>query len=188
MTLGVALFVLGFSAVFVVTGYLLGEAGFLLIRWRDPLTRVSGVFVILLGLAFVGQIGVLQRTLKPRWMPAPGLVGAPLLGGVFAVGWTPCLGPTLAAINTLALQSGRAGQGAILATVYSVGLGLPFVVLAFGFGWATSAVRFLRQRVRATNLIGGGVLVTIGILMVSGVWLALTSELQARWASFVPAL
>jgi cytochrome c-type biogenesis protein len=188
LSLGAALFVLGFSVVFVLAGVVFGTAGFFLVQWRDVLTRVSGVIVLLLGLVFIGGIGPLQRTVKPAWQPRTGLIGAPLLGAVFAIGWTPCVGPTLAAIDSLALQGGSAGIGALLAFVYSLGLGLPFILLAAGLGWATDTVAFLKRHVRALNLIGGGLLVVIGVLMVSGIWLALLSQLQSWWGGYVQAL
>jgi cytochrome c-type biogenesis protein len=165
-----------------------GSAGFFLVQWRDALTRISGGIVLLLGVVFIGGLGPLQRTLKPAWQPRTGLVGAPLLGAVFAVGWTPCLGPTLVAIQSLALQGGSAGLGALLAFVYSIGLGLPFVAIAVGLGWATRTVAFLKRHVRAINLLGGGLLVVVGLLMVSGLWLQAMSALQAWWGGYEQAL
>ncbi len=188
LALGAALFVLGFSIVFVLAGTVIGSAGFFLVQWRDLLTRLSGVVVILLGLVFVGGLGPMQRTVKPGWQPRTGLIGAPLLGAVFAVGWTPCIGPTLAAIYSLALQGGSAGLGALLAFVYSIGLGLPFVAIAVGLGWATRSTAFLRRHIRAVNLAGGALLIVIGVLMVSGVWLSALSGLQAWWSGYEQAL
>jgi cytochrome c-type biogenesis protein len=188
LALGAALFVLGFSVVFVLAGTVIGSAGFFLVQWRDLLTRISGVVVLLLGVVFIGGLGPLQRTLKPSWQPRTGLVGAPLLGAVFAIGWTPCLGPTLTAIYSLALQGGSAGLGALLAFVYSIGLGLPFVAVAVGLGWATGSVAFLKRHIRVVNLAGGALLVVIGVLMVSGVWLSALSGLQAWWGGYEQAL
>lgn len=188
LALGAVLFVLGFSVVFVLAGTVIGSAGFFLVQWRDPLTRISGIVVLLLGIVFIGGLGPLQRTIKPSWQPRTGLVGAPLLGAVFAVGWTPCLGPTLTAIYSLALQGGSAGLGALLAFVYSIGLGLPFVAIAVGLGWATRSTAFLKRHIRAVNLAGGGLLVVIGLLMVSGLWLGALSGLQAWWGGYEQAL
>jgi cytochrome c-type biogenesis protein len=188
LALAAALFVLGFSVVFVATGFVFGSAGFFLVHWRDLLTRISGAIVLLLGLVFIGGLGPLQRTVKPAWQPRTGLVGAPLLGAVFAIGWTPCLGPTLIAIQSLALQGGSAGLGALLAFVYSIGLGLPFVALAVGLGWATRTVAFLKRHVRAINLAGGALLVVIGLLMISGVWLSAVGALQAWWGGYEQAI
>lgn len=178
LVLGAALFVLGFSVVFVVGGFVFGTVGLFLHAWSDALTRGLGVLVILMGVVFVGGLGPLQRLAKTGWQPRTGLVGAPLLGVVFAIGWSPCIGPTLAAIESLAITGGSAWQGALLAVCYSVGLGVPFLLIALGLGWATRGTAFLRRHVRAVNLAGGGLLVVVGVLMVSGAWIALTGQLQ----------
>jgi cytochrome c-type biogenesis protein len=188
LLLGVALFILGFAVVFVVGGFLFGAVGFWLIQWRDLLTRIAGVVVILLGLVFVGQFTFLQRTFKPQWRPATGLAGAPILGVVFAIGWSPCTGPTLAAISGLSLSSGSAWQGALLALFYALGLGIPFLLLALGLGWASGASSFLRRHMRAVNIIGGLLLITIGILMVSGIWNDWIIQLQGVLPDFRPAI
>ncbi|TAM68176.1 MAG: cytochrome c biogenesis protein CcdA [Microbacteriaceae bacterium] len=188
LVLGVALFVLGFAAVFVIAGFLLGAVGFWLIEWRDLLTRIAGVVVILLGLVFVGQFTFLQRTFKPSWRPTMGLAGAPVLGIVFAIGWSPCTGPTLAAISGLSLSGGSPWQGALLALFYALGLGVPFLLIALGFGWASGGIAFLRRHTRAVNLIGGGLLIAIGLLMVSGVWNYWIIQLQGVLPYFRPAI
>lgn len=188
VVLGAALFVLGFSLIFVLTSAVSATAGFFLIQWQDLITRIAGGVVILLGIVFVGGLGPLQQRLAPEWRPRVGLAGAPLLGAVFAVGWTPCVGPMLLTINSLAFSAGSLGSATILAICYSLGLGVPFVLLALGFGWATGAVGVLRRHIRAINLIGGGLLVVIGVLMVTGVWGVLISTLQATLKSYVPAI
>jgi cytochrome c-type biogenesis protein len=170
LVLGVALFVLGFAAVFVLTGFVFGALGFWMIQWRDLITRIAGVILIGLGLVFVGQFTFLQRTFKPQWRPFTGLAGAPLLGVIFAIGWSPCTGPTLAAITTMSYSGGSAWQGAVLALFYALGLGVPFVLIALGLGWASGAVAFLRRHIRLINVVGGALLIAIGILMVSGLW------------------
>lgn len=170
LVLGVALFVLGFAAVFVLTGFVFGALGFWIIQWRDLITRIAGLVLIVLGLVFVGQFTFLQRTFKPRWRPITGLAGAPLLGVIFAVGWSPCTGPTLTAILSMSYSSGSAWQGAVLALFYALGLGVPFVLIALGLGWASGAVTFLRRHIRVINIVGGALLIVIGILMVTGVW------------------
>jgi cytochrome c-type biogenesis protein len=185
VVLGAALFVLGFSLVFVLTFVVFGAAGYFLIRWQDLITRLAGVLVVVLGVVFIGGLGPLQRRLAPEWRPRAGLIGAPLLGAVFAVGWTPCLGPMLATIQTLALSTGSVGTAAALAVCYSLGLGLPFVLLAIGFGWATGAVAVLRRHIRAINLTGGALLVVVGVLMVSGVWSVAITALQSSLVGYV---
>ena len=185
---GVGLFVMGFATVFVIFGVAFGAAGFWLIQWRDPLTRVAGVVVIVLGLVFIGRIGLLQRTLRLEWRPAAGLIGAPLLGAVFALGWTPCIGPTLAAILGLSLDGASPWRGAALGLAYSLGLGIPFVLIAVGFGWATKAVGFLRRHLRAVNIGGGVLLVSIGVLMVSGLWAGWMLQLGSVIGGYVPAI
>ena len=188
IVLGAALFVLGFSLVFVLTSVAFGAAGTFLVRYQDLITRIAGVVVVLLGIVFIGGLGPLQQRFAPEWRPRAGLIGAPVLGAVFAVGWTPCLGPMLATIQGLALSSGSLGTAIALAVCYSLGLGLPFVLIAIGFGWATGAVNALRRHVRAINLAGGALLVVIGVLMITGFWGAAIGALQSSVASYVPAL
>ncbi|MEO8908240.1 MAG: cytochrome c biogenesis protein CcdA [Microbacteriaceae bacterium] len=188
LVLGVALFVLGFAVVFVIGGFLLGAVGFWLIQWRDLLTRIAGIVVILLGLVFVGQFTFLQRTFKPSWRPTMGLAGAPILGIVFAIGWSPCTGPTLVAISGLSLSGGSPWQGALLALFYALGLGVPFLLIALGFGWASGGIAFLRRHIRAVNIIGGVLLIAIGLLMVSGVWNYWIIQLQGVLPDFRPAI
>ncbi len=185
---GVGLFVLGFTVVFVVFGVLFGTAGLLLRPWLDLITRIAGVVVIAMGLVFIGLFGFAQRTVKPRVKVATGLVGAPLLGVVFALGWTPCLGPTLVAVNAIVLDQGDPWRGGLLAAVYAIGLGVPFLLLALGLGWATTGVAWIRRHIRAVNIAGGALLVAIGVLMVSGLWQAMMSGLTAVIDGFVPAL
>lgn len=188
LLLGVALFILGFTLVFVLTGVVFGFAGFWLNQYRDLITRIAGVIVILMGLIFVGQFGFLQRNVKATWRPRMGLAGAPILGAVFAVGWTPCTGPTLTAINSLSLTSGSPWQGGLLALFYALGLGIPFLLIALGLNWMTGAVAFLKRHIRAVNLVGGIFLIVIGVLMVSGVWNAWLLDLQGVIGNYVPAI
>lgn len=173
VVLGVLLFVLGFSLVFVLYGAAAGSVGYWMQRYSDLITRVLGVVVIAMGLVFIGQFSFLQRTLRPSIRPATGLVGAPLLGIVFGIGWTPCLGPTLSSILALGLGAGSPWRGALLALMYCLGLGIPFLLVAFGFSWVTSTLAFVKRHIRAINIAGGVALVLIGVLMVTGIWNAL---------------
>lgn len=179
LVLGVLLFILGFTLVFTATNAAFGAIGTWLYIYDDLVVRIAGVLVIALGLVFIGQFTFLQRTVKPNWMPRTGLAGAPLLGIVFGLGWTPCLGPTLVTISALSLDSGSAVQGVILGIAYSLGLGIPFLAIAIGFGWAATSVAWVKRHIRVINIVGGVVLVLIGVLMVSGLWSLLMSELGA---------
>lgn len=188
LVLGVLLFVLGFTVVFVAFGVIFGVAGLVLNQWLDLIIRIAGVIIIVMGLVFIGGFGRLQRTVKPQWRVATGLGGAPLLGIVFGLGWTPCVGPTLIAVSALSLDSGSPWRAAVLAIAYCVGLGVPFLLVALGFGWAASTIDWVRRNIRTVNLIGGLILVALGVLMVSGLWRAWMSALGAVIAGFVPAL
>ncbi len=176
---GVLLFIAGFTAVFVLIFILGGTLGRLFIEYQDPITRVLGLVVIALGLVFVGVFGFAQRTFRPQTRQNMGLVGAPLLGIAMGVGWAPCIGPTLTAILSISITQADPTRAAILAIAYSLGLGLPFVLLAIGFGWATRSVTFLKRHIRAINIIGGVLLIILGVLMVTGVWTRVMSSLGA---------
>ena len=188
LLLGVGLFILGFMVVFTIMNAVSGAAGLWLVVHRDLITRIAGVIVIALGLVFIGQFSFLQRTVKPRWAPATGLAGAPLLGIVFGVGWTPCLGPTLTTITLMSLDSGSAAQGALLGVFYSLGLGIPFLLVALGFGWVATSVAWVKRNIRIINIVGGALLILIGVLMVSGLWSLWLNSLQAVILDFLPAL
>ena len=186
--LGALLFILGFSLVFVLIGAFAGTIGAFVVQWQDVITRVLGVVVIVMGLVFVGQFSFLQRTVKSSFRPATGLAGAPLLGIVFAIGWAPCLGPTLIAIQALSLNSGSTGRGALLGLVYCLGLGIPFLLVAAGLDWVTGSVAFLKRHIRAINVGGGILLILIGVLMVSGVWGVLMSRVGVLIEGYVTTI
>lgn len=186
--LGAALFVLGFSVVFVAFGIAFGAAGFALKPWIDLVTRIMGALIIVLGLVFVGFFRLFQRTAKINLAPRVGLAGAPLLGVVFGLGWTPCIGPTLAAIFSLSLDAATPARGALLGVAYCIGLGLPFVLLAAGFQWASSSLTFLRRHIRAINIAGGILLILIGVLMVTGLWNLIIVNTQVMIGEYVTAL
>jgi cytochrome c-type biogenesis protein len=186
VVLGSLLFILGFTVVFVVVNFLGATTARFFLEYGELLQRIGGVVVILLGLVFIGQVTFLQRTIKPAWQPRTGLLGAPLLGIVFAIGWTPCIGPTMA---TVFLVSGfDPARAVLLAIVYSLGLGIPFLLVALGFGWATEAIAWVKRRIRVVNIIGGVLLILVGLLLVTGVWNLLMSNFQAVINGFVPAL
>jgi cytochrome c-type biogenesis protein len=177
LLLGVLLFVLGFSAVFVGLSIAFASVGALLGTQLDLITRIAGVVVILMGFVFIGQVSFMQRNLTLPVKAATGIAGAPVLGVVFGLGWAPCIGPTLIAVNALALSVGDIGRAAILATAYCLGLGLPFVALALGLHSATKAMGFLRRHIRIINISGGAFLMLIGLAMVTGLWQQLMSML-----------
>lgn len=188
---GVALFVAGFTAVFVLYGALAGSVGGALHEHAGTVSRVLGVVVVLLGLVFMGFVPFLQGDKRVQVSPRAGLWGAPLLGIVFAIGWTPCIGPTLAAILALGLDSGSAGRGAVLAIAFCLGLGLPFVLAAFGIGRSERALGLLRRHRRAVMRLGGGLLVLLGLALVTGVWDSWAQWLQGLLTAdepFVPVV
>jgi cytochrome c-type biogenesis protein len=186
--LGSLLFVLGFSVVFVSYGVLFGGVGETLLRYADVVSRVLGVLVILLGLAFMGVIPGLQREFRIHRLPRWGVAGAPLLGLLFGLGWTPCIGPTLAAVQTLAFTEASALRGAVLSFAYCMGLGLPFVILAVAFSRLAGAVSFLRRHSLVIMRVGGVLLVGVGVLLVTGLWNDLTVWLRITVPGFVTLL
>ena len=185
---GSLLFVLGFTAVFVAVIAAAGTVGVWLIEWENLITRIMGVLIIVMGLVFMGLFTKMQSTKKMRIKPKFGLAGAPLLGAVFAIGWTPCMGPTLSVIMSLSLQQGSVPRSVVLAIAYCIGLGLPFILAAFGFGWLTHTMTFFKRHIRAVNLIGGGLLILIGLVMVTGLWSKMMYALQAVIGGYVTPL
>ena len=179
---GASLFVLGFSAVFITSGALFGSLGSLLLEHKTVVDRVLGVLTVLLGLAFMGLIPGMQREVRFHRLPSPGLAGAPLLGVLFGVGWTPCLGPTLAAVQTLAYREASAGRGALLTAAYCAGLGIPFLLTAVAFRRALGAFAIVKRHYALVMRIGGLMLVVVGLLLVSGLWEDLMIEMRG-WIS-----
>ena len=184
VVVGSVLFVAGFSAVFISGGVLFGGLGGLLIQHQAVVDRVLGAATILMGLAFMGLLPAMQRQVKLRWMPPAGLAGAPLLGVVFGVGWTPCLGPTLAAVQTLAYTQASAGRGAFLTLGYCLGLGLPFIATGIAFRRALSAFAVVKRHYALVTRLGGAMLVVVGLLLVSGLWGSFMIEIRGWVAGY----
>ncbi|MCD2170556.1 MULTISPECIES: cytochrome c biogenesis CcdA family protein [Microbacterium] len=175
---GTLLFIAGFTVVFMAINVLGGTLGRFFIEYADIITRVMGVVIILMGLVFIGLFGLAQRSVRMQSRANLGLIGAPLLGIALGIGWTPCIGPTLTAILSVSYNLGDPGRAALLGLAYSLGLGIPFVLLALGLGWATKSVSFVRKHIRVVNLIGGSLLIVLGLLMVTGLWGQWMSVLQ----------
>ena len=179
--LGSLLFVLGFTFVFVSYGALFGALGQALVQYQATITKVLGLLVIVMGLAFLGLVPGFQREFRVHRLPQIGLWGAPMLGVLFGLGWTPCIGPTLGAVQTLAFTEASAARGALLSFFYCLGLGLPFVVVGLLFRRAMGTVGWVRRHSVLVMRIGGAMLVAIGFLLITGLWDDLTIGLRS-WA------
>lgn len=186
MFAGAALFVAGFTVVFVAMGLVVGSLGVALIRYQETITRVLGVVTIVLGLIFAGFAPSLSGSWRPSITPAAGLVGAPLLGVVFAVSWTACSSPTLGAILSLGMTA--PDRGMLLAGAYSLGLGLPFLVAAVAYRRAMDSFEVLRRHRVGIARFGGLLLVLIGLLLVTGTWTELMSLVRGSIVRFEPAI
>ncbi|MBO0775819.1 MAG: sulfite exporter TauE/SafE family protein, partial [Actinobacteria bacterium] len=181
---GVALFVLGFSVIFATEGVAFGGLGSLLRAHTAGLTQALGGLTIVLGLLFAGafdRFPIAGRIIRPSVRPRAGLAGAPVLGALFGLSWSPCIGPTLTVVMSLAFASGTAVRGAVLMFAYGIGLGVPFLIVALAVQRGMSALGFARRHARMITRIGGAMLVTVGALEVSGVWTAALAWLQAHW-------
>ncbi|NJQ03771.1 cytochrome c biogenesis protein CcdA [Streptomyces sp. PLAI1-29] len=189
MAAGAALFVAGFTAVFTSYGALFGNFGFVLEEHRETITRVLGGLTIVMGLAFTGILGgFTQREFRFHRRPTTGLAGAPLLGVLFGIGWTPCIGPTLAAVNALAFNEASAGRGALLTVAYCLGLGLPFLLAAVAFRRMLGAFGWVRRHHVWVMRAGGLMLVAVGLLLVTGLWDRLIGDLQVWSSTFTPGI
>ncbi|MGH4032392.1 cytochrome c biogenesis CcdA family protein [Actinomycetota bacterium Odt1-20B] len=179
MAAGAGLFVLGFTAVFVPTGVFFGALGQSVKEHQSTIMRVLGVVMILLGVFFMGLMPWLsQREFRFHKKPAAGLAGAPILGALFAVGWTPCIGPTLASVNVLALDGANPTRGAVLGVAYCLGLGIPFVVAAIAFRKALGAFGWIKRHYVWVMRIGGIMMIATGLLLVTGVWDSIVQQMQ----------
>lgn len=167
------LFVLGFTVVFALASMAILGASDALFLNADLFQRIGGVVTILMGLVFLGLVPALQKDVRFHTKPKAGLIGAPVLGAVFALGWTPCLGPTLAGVLAVARSTeigSSTARGAVLVLAYCLGLGLPFVVLALGARWALGVTKWLRTHARQVQIFGGVLLILVGIALVTGLW------------------
>ena len=180
MVVGALLFVVGFTAVFVAQGVFFGELGAAIRDHTVAIERVLGAVTIVMGVVFLGGFGFMQREWRIHRLPRAGLLGAPLLGATFGLAWGPCLTPTFGAVYSLAYTEGTAGRGAFLTVCYCLGLGIPFVLVALGFGWVTRALGFVRRHRRAVSAVGGVLLIVIGVLLVTGEWNHLMNELRSN--------
>ena len=179
---GVGLFILGFSVVFISYGALLGYAGEVLLQYQEPIQRVLGVIIIVLGVGFMGAFPWLQREVRWHVSPNLGMWTAPVLGVLFGVGWTPCIGPTLAAVQALVFSEGSALRGALLSVAYCIGLGVPFLIIALAFRRMAGTVTWLRQHSVWVLRFGGLTLIAIGLLLVTGLWNEISIWMRI-WAS-----
>ncbi|AJE41896.1 cytochrome c biogenesis CcdA family protein [Streptomyces nodosus] len=180
MVAGASLFVLGFTAVFVSSGALFGFFGSTLQEHRDVLSKVLGVLMILMGVFFMGLMPwFTQREFRFHRRPVTGLVGAPLLGALFGIGWTPCIGPTLSSVLVLSSDQGSAGRGAILTIAYCLGLGVPFVLAAVAFRKALGAFAWIKSHYLWVMRIGGTMMIVTGLLLLTGVWDGIVQQMQS---------
>jgi cytochrome c-type biogenesis protein len=188
MVLGTSLFVVGFSAVFVALGTASGALGDWLIVYGREISIVLGAITILVGIAFLGFVPWMQRDVRVHRVPAVGLGAAPMLGVLFGLGWTPCIGPTLSAVQVLAFQEATAGRGALLSLAYCIGLGLPFIIAALAFRRMLGAVHWVRRHQAWVTRIGGIMLIVVGLLLVSGIWDLWVAYLRGWVGSFSVAV
>lgn len=179
MVVGASLFVVGFTAVFVSGGALFGFVGGTLQDHRAVLSKVLGVLMVLMGVFFMGMMPWLtQREFRFHKRPVTGLAGAPVLGALFGIGWTPCLGPTISAVNTLAFEQASAGRGAILTVAYCLGLGLPFVLAAVAFRKALGAFGWIKRHYVWVMRIGGAMMILTGLALLTGAWDSIVQDMQ----------
>jgi cytochrome c-type biogenesis protein len=180
MVFGALLFVSGFTAIFVAQGAAFGELGLSITEHQLTIERVLGAVTILMGVVFLGGMPFLQRELRVHRLPQAGLIGAPLLGAAFGLAWAPCLTPTYGAVYSMAVSQGTAGRGALLTVFYGLGLGIPFVLVALGFGWVTTVLGFVRRHRAWVSGFGGALLIAIGVLLLTGEWDHLMNALRAN--------
>ena len=186
--LATLLFISGFTFVFVCIGMFFGGIGGWFLSNGRIIERIMGIFVILLGLSYLGVWNLFNREFRFHTPVKQGIAGAPFMGALFAIGWTPCIGPTLAAVQSLAFNQATVGRGALLSAVYGFGLGLPFLIITFALEKALVSVRWLRQHQLKFLRIGGVFLIVIGLLLTTGMWSELTVQMRVLVSGFTPLL
>ncbi|MHB0929558.1 MAG: cytochrome c biogenesis CcdA family protein [Candidatus Nanopelagicales bacterium] len=177
-------FTLGFGILFVSYGVAFGGIGSVLAQNQSMITRGLGVLVLLLGVAYLGRIPVFEREIGPRMRGRGGVLLSPFLGVAFGLGWVPCVGPTLAAVQTLAFSEGSAWRGALLSLLYSLGLGLPFIVIGLFFERSLGALRWMRTRRHRVQQFGGVMLIVLGLLLMTGMWDQLSIWMRIQTSGF----
>lgn len=184
IVLGASLFVLGFTLIFMIMGGFIGALGYALKAHTRLINIIAGIIVILMGLLFIGLFPKLSTEVRVSKRPDAGLIGAPLMGIIFGFSWTPCIGPTFAAVTSLALDGASAWRGMVLALAYALGLGLPFIAFSLVFDRALNWSKWLNKNRKAITIAGGASLIIIGTLLVSGVWAALMDQLALITLNF----
>ena len=185
--LGSTLFVLGFSALFISYGALFGELGSRVVANEEVITRVLGIFTILMGVIFLGAFPMMP-TIKPKISTNGGLIAAPILGFLFGVGWTPCIGPALASVQALAFQESSAVRGAVLSFGYCIGLGLPFIASGVFLDKSEKMRKVLVKSGNKVSKVGGVLLIVIGLLQLTGLWTDLMIEMRSLITDFAPVI